>query len=145
MNKSIALICIFFTINVLFFACTNAKQNNDTIEYMSKNDTKMNVSRDCKRIVKEFEGKLVENISGKLVVVGNEPFTKLKLKSKNEKTETIVYQIVKECSDDLWDLQNIELKISGKVKEEYLEMVTGQKMQILTLYPTEIYKKIWGD
>ncbi len=129
----------------VFIACTTANEDNSNTTYMATLSPKR-ASKDCKQVVEEFESdKLVKNISGRLVVVGNEPFTKLKFKSKNDEGEEVVYQIVKECSDDLWDLQNIELQISGKVKEAYLEMVTGQKMLILTLYPTEIYKKIWSD
>ncbi len=147
MKKSITIFLFFLVMISIFIACTTNEDNSNDGTYMTTFSPKK-ATKDCKRIVEEFESDtLVKNITGRLVVVGNEPFTKLKFKTKNEKDEEVIYQIVEECSDDLWDLQNIEIQISGKVKEAYLEMVTGQKMLLLTLYPTEVYRKIkvWGD
>lgn len=178
-NKKVGTLFIMFltiiTVSLFFSFCSsNDKEDKEgsDFSYFSKKTTSK-----CKNTVREFEGEIIKGFSGKLIVVGNEPFTRLVLRldkdmevklpddskedennegendsdKNNDKVvsplieKTIekgsVLRIAKDCSAELWDYQNIPIIIDGKLKESFLETVTGQKMRILTLYPINIKKR----
>ena len=99
------------------------------------------ISGDCRKVVNAYNGKQVEGLIGKLVVVGNEPFTRLKFNTEPQKNQkSVSYRIVKDCSQDLWPFQAVKLRVDGKEKQDILETISGKKFKVLTLYPTHIEK-----
>ncbi len=136
---------------MLLILCTGG--NNDDKANELNNNTRKTVNgaelipiqldKKCKATVEEFNGEhSSQQIFGNLVVVGNEPFTRLSFveKPKDEDGETVTYRIAKECSETLWEYQVVDIMIEGKVKTDYLETITGAKIKIMTLYPSEVYR-----
>ncbi len=169
--KNYYIIFTLFIIICITFCTGNKDDENNKITINANDINIIKLSDECKTVTKEFDGEIIENLIGKLIVTGNEPFIQLKFvvdkpAEENDNTNDAanntnnttnnnetsndtqkeeqpeVYSIVKPCSKDLWNLQEMKLKISGKVKETILETIIGQKMRVLTLYPIIVEKII---
>lgn len=131
MKNTIFIFLIFITILTIFGFCTS-KDELPEKRYFNKK-----VSTECKTVVDNYDSEIIKGMEGRLIVKGNEPFTKLVFETSKEKEN---YAIVKECSKELWKYQGVKLIIDGKIKISELVFVTGQKAKQLTLYPISITK-----
>jgi hypothetical protein len=142
MLRNITLSLTIIILSLSLILCTSGKDNDDGNIEMSVHQK---ISKECLKAVNDYDGEISQLMWGNLVVTGNEPFTKLVFKTEKDKEgHRESYRIIDECTDELWDYQNMDLFIKGKVDVGYLESITGQKMKVLTLYPTSVYGKIWG-
>lgn len=166
------LIVLLFVISG-FFMCCCGNDGTNTVEMGSSTEDSSSfvyidskASNKCRAVVESFDSDEIYTFKGNLIVVGNEPFTSLVLKSPLDKDirekilddlkdtdkdkdiklpEYIQYRIVDECSKELWDLQNINIKIKGKVERSYLEALNGKKIINFVLYPIEVQKVLKQD
>ncbi len=142
LKNLIILIFLFILLMSIVLCTTNGEENN---EFNSLYSMQKSISKNCRKIVEKFDGEMSELMKGNIVVTGNEPFTKLVFKTEKDKDgNQEIYRIKEECSKELWDYQGIDIFLQGKIEITYLESITGQKMKLMTLYPTAVYGKIWG-
>jgi hypothetical protein len=143
MFKNLIIFIVLFILSVSTVLCTTNGEDNNEINSLYSMQKSM--SKNCQKIVNEYDGEISNLMKGTLVVTGNEPFTKLVFKTEKDKEgNQEIYRIKEECSKELWDYQGIEIFLQGKIEIKYLESITGQKMKLMTLYPTVVYGKIWG-
>ncbi len=148
-RRNILCISLIFVVGFYIISCTSSNNENTKGGKEGVRKTingeplkEISLSKDCIALVNDFDGEYLGQVRGSLVVVGNEPFTRLAFvtQKKNEDGKPITYRIAEGCSKALWKYQNLPVMVDGKVKIDYLETITGQKMKIMTLYPISVYE-----